>query len=217
MNPAPKGFAEKDSVYHGKNIVVFPSFIDVAACVSTGLVTGGQWGWPEETGARTGDVSMKMLQNAGCTYVLCGHSERRKFYAERDEDVAAQVTAALNLGLIPIVCIGETAEEKTEGQMKSVLERQLTVIPKDTKVIIAYEPVWAIGTGNVPSVSDIQEAASVIAEAFGKNMILYGGSLDDKNAKEILSVPGIGGSLIGGASLKPEKMATIVAIAEELR
>ena len=217
MNPPPKGYAEVDSVYHAKNVIVFPSFLDIAGCVSAGLTTGGQWGWVEDSGARTGDVSMKMLKDSGCTYVLCGHSERRKFYAERDEDVAAQVTAALNLGLIPIVCIGETAEEKAEGQMKSVLERQLTAIPKDAKVIVAYEPVWAIGTGNVPSTGDIQDAAGVIAEAFGKNTILYGGSLDEKNAKEILAVPGIGGALIGGASLKPEKMAAIVAIAEELR
>lgn len=217
MNPAPKGFDAPDSVYHAENVIVFPAYTDIGGCVWLKIKTGAQFASTEPNGARTGDVSMQMIKDMGCEYVLCGHSERRKYHGETDEDVAAQAAAALKLGLTPIVCIGETDEEKSSGKMLEVLTKQIKHLPKDQNVIIAYEPVWAIGTGKIPSTSDVAEAAAVIKKEYGSDVkVLYGGSLDDKNCKELLSTEGIGGALIGGASLKPEKMAAIVAIAKAL-
>ena len=218
MHLAPAGSEAPDSPYRSKpgvDVVVFPSFVDIGKCVWFKLVTGAQWGCAEENGGRTGDVSMKMIKDIGCTYVLCGHSERRINHGETDADVAAQIKAALEQGLIPIVCVGESEQEKAAGKIHDVLAAQLSGLPSG-ELIIAYEPVWAIGSGKTPGPEDIADAAKVILEKRPNAKILYGGSLDDKNCKEILSIQGIHGALIGGASLKPDVFGKIVECAMSL-
>jgi triosephosphate isomerase len=215
MNPAPAGFDAPDSPYRPRkdmDIVVFPSFIDIEKCVKAGLVTGGQWGHPKDAGASTGDVSMAMLKADGCTYVLCGHSERRKNHGETDAFVAEQAKAALAAGLIPIVCVGETDVERTKGKEKEVVETQLAQLPKEIS-IIAYEPVWAIGTGKNATPKQAQEMHAFIRTLRPTARIIYGGSLTEQNAKELFAQPDVEGGLVGGASLKPSSFAALTQAA----
>jgi triosephosphate isomerase len=212
MNPPPLGFDSADSPYQrrpGVDVVVLPTFLDLKRCIDADLVTGAQCGRSESKGAFTGDVSMTMLKELGCTYVLCGHSERRKVHHETDNEVAAQAKAALEAGLIPIVCIGETAEEREAGKAHSVVERQLKQIPADV-TIIAYEPVWAIGTGKNATASQVQEMHAFIRARRKSARILYGGSLSEKNAAELLGQSDVDGGLVGGASLTPNVFARII-------
>ncbi len=218
MNPAPTGFDASDAPYRPRkdmDVAVFPTFLDLEKCIRAGLAVGGQWGDPKPSGAATGDVSMAMLKNLGCRYVLCGHSERRKYHHETDDFVAQQAQAALSLGLLPIVCIGETEEERAANKERDVDQRQIAALPSDV-AILAYEPVWAIGTGKTATPEQAQEMHAFIRSIVkNKNArILYGGSLNDKNAAELLREPDIDGGLIGGASLKPEVFAAIVGAAK---
>lgn len=212
MNDAPTGFDAPDSPYRPKpdiDVVVFATHMDIARCVECGIVTGGQGARPEAKGAFTGDVSMSMLRSRGCTHVLCGHSERRKFHEESDAFVAEQAKAALALGLIPIVCVGETLDERTSGKEKDVVRKQLESIPAAVNVI-AYEPVWAIGTGKNATPAEAQEMHAFIRSLRPDTRIIYGGSLSAANARDLLSQPDIDGGLIGGASLKVDEFRTIV-------
>ncbi len=220
MNLAPAGFDAADSPFRKNDdvdVIVFPSSLDLEKCIYAGLSTGGQCGRPTPSGAFTGDVSMAMLQSVGCTHVLCGHSERRKYHGETDEDVGAQVKAAMDSKLIPIACVGETLEEREEGKAFDVVKRQVSALPPEI-AIIAYEPVWAIGTGKNATAVQAQEIHAFI-RTLVKNpcRILYGGSLNATNAKELLSQPDIDGGLIGGASLKIEEFRSIVNTARALR
>lgn len=177
----------------------------------------------EEEGAFTGEVSPGMLLDAGCSHVIIGHSERRQYFAETDETVNRKTKAAIAAGLKAIVCVGETLEEREEGVMNDVLTRQVTKgldgLTSLQAVIIAYEPVWAIGTGKTATEAQAQEAhrliRTVISQKFGvdssdKVRILYGGSVKPDNVKGLMSQPDIDGALVGGASLKPESFAAIV-------
>lgn len=218
MNPIPAGALDAGSAYHPHKdveVVVFPSFIDIKDCVAAKLNTGGQCGRSETAGAFTGDISMQMVKNAGCTYVLCGHSDRRRYHEESDEQIALQVETALAVGLKPVLCIGETWDEYELRQTELVLDRQLKRIKPDARLTIAYEPVWAIGTGNTPTVEEVTRTHAYIRSIINMTgiRILYGGSLNAKNAKEILSAQGMDGALIGGASLKPQEFATIIKAA----
>lgn len=223
MNPAPIEDQNSTSLFTSTIVdtVVFPTALDIHTTVQAGLATGGQHGRAEVTGAYTGEVSMQQLKAAGCTYVLCGHSERRKYHNETDAEVATQVTAAVAIELIPVVCIGETLQQREGNQMESVLRTQLASLPNNTQIIIAYEPVWAIGTG-VSASPEQAEAAHVFirsilpADTAETTRILYGGSVKSSNAQSLLEQPNIDGALIGGASLIPEEFATIVQIAEGL-
>jgi triosephosphate isomerase (TIM) len=227
MNTTPAGFEAPDSPYrpHPKvEVAVFPTNFDIARCLKAGLPTGGQFGRPEDTGAYTGDVSMKMLKDAGCAYVLCGHSDRRNFHQESDEFIAEQARSALKNLLIPIVCIGETEKERDAGQSQAVVTRQFKAIPEEVK-IIAYEPVWAISRGdpNKPAATpqDAQQMHALIRSLLPDNRktlvrLLYGGSMKGDNAKELLSQPDIDGGLVGGASLKPDDFRKIVEAAAGL-
>ena len=184
---------------------------------------GGQDCHSERAGAHTGDISAEMLVDAGCGYVLVGHSERRAEHGEGDATVRAKAEAAQAAGLIPIVCVGESAEERTAGRALTVIERQLSrspprVAPLD--LVIAYEPVWAIGTGRTATPADVAEAHAHIrallagllgAEAAGALRILYGGSVKPDNAAELLAVAGVDGALVGGASLDAEHFWAIGA------
>jgi triosephosphate isomerase len=201
------------------DVVVFPTFLDLRPCMEVGLIVGGQYGHAEKSGAYTGDVSMAMLKALGCRYVLCGHSERRATHGETDQIVAAQVVSALEQKIHPIVCIGETLEERDKGHAEAVVKRQLKGLPLESDLTIAYEPVWAIGTGKTATPKQAQGMHAFIRSLLPddrqeKTRIIYGGSLKADNAQELLSQPDIDGGLIGGASLKPEEFEKIVAIAE---
>jgi len=221
MNPPPDGAFEEDSPFRTQGTVdvyVFPTFLDLAKADDAGLIVGAQFGHPEACGTHTGDVSMKMLKDLQCHEVLCGHSERRANHGETNEDVAAQAIAALEVGLHPIVCIGETEEEREKGKEKKVIEEQLKPVPTESDIIIAYEPVWAIGTGKTATPEQAQEMHAFIRSQLPEDRreetrILYGGSVKPDNAEDLLKQPDIDGALVGGASLKPEDFKQIVEAA----
>ena len=168
-------------------------------------------------GAYTGDVSAKMLQEFGCQYVIVGHSERRQYHQEGDGLVARKAKATLQANMTPIICVGETEAERDDGKTLAVVRRQLQAVldllqGQIASCIIAYEPVWAIGTGKVPTPQQAQDVhrelrlqlAKFDDEAASKVAILYGGSLKPDNAKDLLAMPDIDGGLVGGASLNAE-------------
>lgn len=211
MNAAPAGFesAQAFRSTDSADVVVFPSTLDIHAVVKAGIITGGQASRPEEKGAFTGDVSIHALKNAGCTYVLCGHSERRQHHHETDEDIARQADAAKALGLTPILCVGETLAEREAGKEEEVVGRQLSLV-KDIPVV-AYEPVWAIGTGKTATTEQVAAMHAFIRSIVGADTkILYGGSVKPDNAKELLGQPNVDGALVGGAALVADSFASIV-------
>ncbi len=219
MHPAPQGFDLPLSPYRrtaSVDVVVFPSAIDIDRCVAASLVTGGQCARAEENGARTGDLSMAMLAAHGCQAVLCGHSERRQHHHETDDDIAAQVGAAGAAGLLPIVCVGETQAERDAGKAQEVVKRQLDIALAgiEASTVIAYEPVWAIGTGKVATPEDIQAMHAFIRnalpEALMESPILYGGSVKPDNAAAIFACDDVDGALVGGASLVPDDFRAIL-------
>ena len=192
------------------------------ALEGTPVLVGGQDAHAEREGARTGDVSPEMLHDAGARLVILGHSERRASYREGDPLVAAKVGGALRAGLEPVVCVGETLDERQDGQALAVVERQLAGSLPDAlagrEFAVAYEPVWAIGTGLTPSLEQIAEVHGairrVLAARFGETgagtPILYGGSVKASNAREILEVEDVDGALVGGASLRASDFLPIV-------
>ena len=192
---------------------------------NTNIALGAQNVHWEESGAFTGEISPSMLAEAGAKYVIVGHSERRKLFGDTDQTVNKRMNAAINFGLIPIFCVGETLEEREKDLTKQVLKRQIEIGTAEVsfsdivKVVIAYEPVWAIGTGKNATAEDADETIGYIREIIGnifndtiaeKLPILYGGSMNENNAAELLSMNNIDGGLIGGASLDAAKFAKIV-------
>ena len=180
--------------------------------------------WQKE-GAYTGEISADMLVSAGCQYVIIGHSERRQFFGETDETVNQKIRAAIDAGLIAVFCVGETEEEREAGQTFSVLDKQVKKgldnhFAKDLgTLVIAYEPVWAIGTGKTATKEQAQEAHQHIRSLVGQNIdealaqsvrILYGGSVKPANIAELMQMPDIDGGLVGGASLDAESFSKIV-------
>lgn len=188
----------------------------------TKVAIGGQDCRAEPSGAFTGDVAAEMLADAGASLVILGHSERRSGYGETDAIVAAKVGAALRAGLEPIVCVGETLEERKAGQALAIVTGQVRgSLPAELSgkaFSVAYEPVWAIGTGLTPTVPEIEEVHTAIRatliELFGEHgataPILYGGSVKPSNAAEILHAAEVGGALVGGASLKADDFLGII-------
>jgi triosephosphate isomerase (TIM) len=179
----------------------------------------------EEKGAYTGEISAEMLLDLGCKYVIIGHSERRQFFGETDETVNRKTRQALNKGLLPIVCVGETLVERESGKAHDVIERQITgafkgvSAPEMQKVTVAYEPVWAIGTGKTATPEQAEEIhafirakiSSLYAPETAANIrIQYGGSVTPDNISSLMAMPDIDGALVGGASLKPESFAALV-------
>jgi triosephosphate isomerase len=199
----------------------------VSGLEGSGVVVGAQTVSAEDSGAFTGELSAAMLTEAGATAVLLGHSERRQSYGENDRALQAKVPAALAAGLAPILCVGETEEEREAGDMERKLRHQigegLEAVPDDrlADVTVAYEPIWAIGTGQVATPEQAQEAIAFVRALVGGRSedaaqsirVLYGGSVKAANAAEILSQPDVDGALVGGASLDPEGFAQIVAAA----
>jgi len=193
---------------------------------TTPVAAGGQDCHPEASGAHTGDISAEMLLDSGATHVIVGHSERRTDHGESDSEVAAKAKAAWRAGLVAIICIGETRKEREDGEALAVLSRQIAgSVPESADAataVIAYEPVWAIGTGLTPTVDDVAEAHAHIRRELERKLgeeaarirILYGGSVKPGNARELLSILNVDGALIGGASLKAQDF---LAISEAVR
>lgn len=194
----------------------------------TGVRLGAQNVSQHASGAHTGEVSARMLKDLGCRYVIVGHSERRAMMHESSEIVAEKVSAALQEELTPILCVGETLEERTSGRMEAVIGSQLEAVLNGPGIdaiasaVIAYEPVWAIGTGRTASPGEAQEVhhyiRNILAERnvdiAGKVQILYGGSVKGDNAAGLFSMPDIDGGLIGGASLNAAEFLAIAGAAE---
>ena len=203
------------------DMLVCPPFTLIAAVgvaiAGTGLLLGAQDCHAAASGAHTGDISAPMLADAGCGFILVGHSERRADHGESDGTVHGKAIAVHGAGLGAVICVGETEAERDAGQAEAVVRRQLAGSVPDgataANTVIAYEPVWAIGTGRTPTAGDVQaihaviraEAASIMgADAAAAVRLLYGGSVKPENAAELLSLPDVDGGLIGGASLKAD-------------
>ncbi len=202
----------------------FPLIPGLAAAVSArGVMVGAQDCHVNAAGAHTGDVSAEMLADAGATAVIVGHSERRADHGEHDRDVKAKAEAALRAGLLAIVCVGETAGQRQSGLTLEVVARQLAgSLPKGAtaaNTVIAYEPVWAIGTGLTASTADVAEVHTMLREKLTALLgaegiavrILYGGSVKPANAKELMSAAHVNGALVGGASLKAADFLGIIS------
>lgn len=211
------------------DLMVCPPFTLVSALahvlLGSGVAVGGQDCHAKVSGAHTGDVSAAMLRDAGATAVILGHSERRADHGETDGQVRAKAEAALAAGLAPIVCVGETWPEREAGRQEAVVAAQLAGSLPDgfaASGVVAYEPVWAIGTGRTPTEAEIAAMHAmirrVLAERFGavgqRVRILYGGSVKPANAKAILALPEVGGALVGGASLVAEDFLAIAKAAQ---
>jgi triosephosphate isomerase len=213
-------------------VLVCPAFVhlsDVARLLKdTDVALGAQSVCAEPMGAFTGEVSAAMLKDVGCRYVLVGHSERRQVYGEGDALVARKFVAAQSQGLVPVLCVGETLEEREGERTVQVVARQLDAVLAVSGVgslasaVIAYEPVWAIGTGRTASPEQAQDVHAMIrgkvaaldATIGGSVRILYGGSVKASNARELFAMPDIDGGLVGGASLKADEFARICAAAD---
>jgi len=212
------------------DVLVCPPFtlIAAAADVLSGqqIAVGGQDCHAKSSGAHTGDIAAAMLKDAGAAYVILGHSERRADHGESDAVVRAKAAAALEAGLVAIICVGETLAERDAGKTLEVVARQLAGSLPDGvgagNIVIAYEPVWAIGTGKVATPEQAQEVHAAIRKelegrlgrsAADELRILYGGSMKPDNAAQLLALPDVDGGLIGGASLKVEDFWAIIAAA----
>jgi triosephosphate isomerase len=209
------------------DVVVCPPATVLAAAsarlADTPIFTGGQDCHEAPGGAHTGDISAPMLADVGASFVIVGHSERRAYYGETDALVGAKAVAAFGSGLVPIICVGETRAEREAGQAEAVVGRQLAGSVPDAgsgaEFVVAYEPVWAIGTGLTPTSEDIAAMhggiRALLVERFGEKgaavRILYGGSLKPANAREILAIPNVNGGLVGGASLLSADFFAIIS------
>jgi triosephosphate isomerase len=222
-------FLREVSGHNRDEIVLCPPFVDIPTAVQaarhSNVQIGAQNMYWEKEGAFTGEISGKMIQAAGCTHVIIGHSERRHYFGETDDTVNRKLLAALDAGLVPIVCVGEVLQEREAGLTEEVLRRQITGAfrtvsgDKAGPIIVAYEPMWAIGTGKTATPAIAADAHRVIraeaAKAFGQTAadnlrILYGGSVKPDNAKALMSQSEIDGALVGGASLDPKSFTSIV-------
>jgi len=218
-----------DGVPAGRELLIFPPALSLAWVVADPardprIQVGVQNIHWEDEGAYTGEVSAPMAAEAGATFALIGHSERRHVFGETDGEVALKVAAACRNGLVPVVCVGETLEERRAGRVEEVVLRQLEAaleaFPPDGRVLLAYEPVWAIGTGETATPEDASAAHATLRRRLtdalgpakaGAIALLYGGSVKPGNAAELLAAPEVDGVLVGGASLDPDSFAQIAA------
>jgi triosephosphate isomerase (TIM) len=216
---------------NGPEVVICPSYLalksTVELCVQSRVRVAAQNMHEEESGAFTGEVSAPMLREVGVDGVIVGHSERRQYFSETDEALARKVPAALAAGLEPILCVGETEQQRDADETDAVLSHQVetdlagVASSNLARVVIAYEPVWAIGTGRTATPEQAQEAVQFIRslvrtrdeDAAGRIRIVYGGSMKPENAAELMAQPDIDGGLVGGASLDADDFAAIAAAA----
>ncbi len=236
MNKTPSEAVElssqlKESLkdVEGVEIVICPTFVCLPAVKEiikgSNIKLGAQNMHWEEKGAYTGEVSPGMLVDIGVEYVIIGHSERRQYFAETDDTVNKKVLSAFSHGIVPIICVGETLEQREQGLTEDLVASQTRaalnglVIDAVKKAVIAYEPIWAIGTGKTASSKDANDVIAVIRNTigsmFGQDVaeqvrIQYGGSVNGGNAKELMAMPQIDGALVGGASLKADEFYRIV-------
>lgn len=229
-----EGIVDGHRQTEGLTVVVCPPAVCLdavgRAIEGSGIRLGAQNVSREEAGAYTGEVSAAMLRSVGCRYVIVGHSERRQYHGETDGEVNAKVHQAIAHGLVPIACVGELAGERKEGRAEAVVAQQVdgvlagVTLDDPTGLVIAYEPVWAIGTGLTASPDDAQAMHALIramvVERFGEAgravELLYGGSMKPDNAKDLLEQRDVTGGLIGGASLKSDQFLSLTRTAAEL-
>lgn len=215
---------------NGAEIVICPPFVHLEAfrkSLSKKIKIGAQNIFWEGNGAYTGETSGIMIRNLGCEYVIIGHSERRRYFCENNEEVNLKIDAALKVGLKPVLCVGETKIEKATHQMLNVISEQLKKVllgvarVKLEQVVVAYEPVWAVGTDATPTAHEIMEAKvlirKILVEMFGKKYaekvpILYGGSVNSRTVKDLCINPGMDGVLVGRESLLPHEFLRIAEI-----
>ncbi len=226
-----RALADAVTTVSGTDILVCPPAtllnLAVEAIAGKGIAIGAQDCHAEASGAFTGDVSAAMIADTGASYVIVGHSERRDVHHETSDDVRAKAQAAMGAGVTPIICIGESEAQRVSGDTLAVLGAQLEASCPDsasaTEVVTAYEPIWAIGTGRVPTLEQIAEVHDFLrarlVERFGDNgntiRLLYGGSVKASNAAEIFTCANVDGALVGGASLKAVDFAPIVQALQE--
>ena len=222
-----------DGAADGVAVAICPPFVSLEAAAEivrdTPVRLGAQNMHAEESGAFTGEISAPMLASVGCHYVILGHSERRQLFGETDEGVNEKVKAALRHGLVPIVCVGETLDQREAGDEEAVVGRQVdaaldgVTLGAASDLVVAYEPVWAIGTGKTASPEQAQAMHHFIRERLAQTLgatgrdveLLYGGSVKPDNAAELFAQPDIDGGLIGGASLDAKSFAAIVDAASK--
>lgn len=198
----------------GVEVILCPPYVSLEAAVGEDWPVYAQnVHWAAE-GAFTGEVSAGMLLELGVQGALVGHSERRQHFGETDETVRLRCEAALEAGLGVIACVGETEAEREAGETEAVLRRQVAAIPVHERLVIAYEPVWAIGTGRTATPELAQEAHALI-KSLHATRVLYGGSVKPENAAELMAQPAVDGALVGGASLDPEQFAAVCRAAAE--
>ena len=210
-----------DSIYPSTDrthldVLICPPAV-LLASMSDGVLLAGQDCHAAVSGAHTGDVSAEMLKDAGAQYVIVGHSERRAG-GDTDVDVHAKAEAATRAGLIPIICVGETENQRDSGEAARVVSDQIKAsVPDITDYVIAYEPVWAIGTGKTATPVDVDDMHNIIREQVGPSIrLLYGGSVKPANAESLLALKNVNGALIGGAGLDMESLAAIARAAPNL-
>jgi triosephosphate isomerase len=192
----------------GVEVVLCPPYVSLEAAVGRGVAVYAQnVHWAAE-GAFTGEVSARMLLELGVEGAIVGHSERRQLFGETDESVRLRAEAALDAGLAVIACVGESEGERESGETEAVLARQVSVLPRHGRLVIAYEPVWAIGTGRTATPALAQEAHAFV-KSLHPTRVLYGGSVKPENAAELLAQDDVDGALVGGASLDPDSFAAI--------
>ncbi|PID78291.1 MAG: triose-phosphate isomerase [Deltaproteobacteria bacterium] len=215
----------------GKKIMIAPSFTGLypvgKELEKTSIFLGAQDMFYESEGAYTGEISPSMIKDCGCSYVIIGHSERRHLFNESDESINKKISSAISNGLIPILCIGETKSERKSNKTLNVLDKQVKnglkgiSVNGENDLVIAYEPVWAIGTGDTASPEQVEEAHKnirrIIEKIYNKSVadsikILYGGSVKSSNAKKLLALENVDGALVGGASLKAEDFTGIITV-----
>ncbi len=226
---AAKALKELVAGVSSVEVMIAPTFTALAQVsteiASSNIALGAQNMHWEPKGAYTGEIAADMLLDAGCSYVIIGHSERRQFFGESDQTVNQKIQSAVDAGLRPVLCIGESEAERDAGQTFSVLDKQIqkgleSFVLRDLQtLVVAYEPVWAIGTGKTATKEQAQEAHAHIRDELGKMFskefaqqvrILYGGSVKPSNVKELMAMPDVDGALVGGASLEPETFSQLV-------
>ena len=223
MNGLLAGLSEAKAIAEGASggsqLVICPPSTLLAAMSDllkdTDVQTGGQDCHPKETGAHTGRISAEMVADAGARYCIIGHSECREELGDSDSLLGEKTEAVLRAGLVPIFCVGESLETRDAGEAEDFVREQLKVVTdKADKLIVAYEPIWAIGTGRTPSIDDIASMHAAMRATLGdQTPLLYGGSVKPGNAAEILAVDNVDGALVGGASLKATDFLAIAGAA----
>ena len=198
-----------------REVVICPPFPYLNLLKDSGIKYGAQNMHWEKEGAYTGEVSANMLKDLGCEYVILGHSERRQYNKETDKKINMKVKKAIKSGLMPIFCLGESEKQQAEGKTQEIIQNQLEKGLKGVKdyksIVVAYEPIWAIGTGKTATPEQAQEVHAEIRKVVGEDTsILYGGSVKPDNIKELMEKPDIDGGLIGGASLNPQDFVDII-------